>query len=369
MDKTVVLEIANMEGRYGIENYLMNMLRNFDFEKVKIHFMSVTPGPFDEEIKSYGGDIYRVAPLGASFKKVRRHNQEFRKLLTEHPEIQVVHIHGNTAIGCIDARIANKMGVKKVIVHSHNDGCNNIRSYILHLIGRLIIGKSATTRVACSEAAARWMFGKSKESLVLKNAIDVEKYKFTNKKAVELKRELGIENKKTIGHIGRMEKQKNHSFILDVFYRIHKEHPETCLMLIGDGSLRQEITQKAREMGLEDAIIFIRQSDRVNEMLQAMDIFLFPSIWEGLGISLVEAQASGLNCVVSDIIKDEVCVTELIEKHSLSEGAEKWANVLWSILEANQNKERSSEKYIKELRKAGYDERDAARYLQEIYIN
>lgn len=369
MEKTVVLEIANMEGRYGIENYLMNMLRNFDFDKVKIHFMSVTPGPFDEEITSYGGEIFRVAPLGATFQKIRTHNQEFRKLLAEHPEIQTVHIHGNTAIGCIDARIAKKMGVKQVIVHSHNDGCNNLRSYILHLIGRIVIFGDTTKRVSCSEAAARWMFGRNMDSMILKNAIDVEKYRFRKDSSIKLKKELGADGKKIIGHVGRMEKQKNHMFILDVFHHIHKKHPETCLMLIGDGSLSQEIAQKAKELGLEDAIVHIKQCDCVNEMLQAMDVFIFPSMWEGLGISLVEAQASGLNCVVSDIIKDEVCVTELIAKHSLSEGAEVWAEAVWNTLEANQDKERSSENYIDELRKAGYDEREAARILQDIYIN
>ena len=369
MDKTVVLEIANMEGRYGIENYLMNMLRNFDFDKVTVHFMSYNPGPFDEEIKSYGGEIFRIPPLGASFKKIRTHNKAFKKLLLDHPEIQTVHIHGNTAIGCVDARIAKKMGVKKVIVHSHSDGCKNLRSYILHFIGRFLIARNTTGKISCSEAASKWMFGRSKDSRVLKNAINIEKYRFSKERSKGIKKKLGLEGKLVVGHIGRIEKPKNHFFILDVFCQIHKKNSQTRLMLIGDGTLRESVLEKARELGIEDAIVHIKQSDCVNDMLLAMDIFLFPSIWEGLGISLVEAQASGLNCIASDIIKDEVCVTELIERHSLSEGADVWAQATWKILKKSQDKERSSDKYIAELRKAGFDEKDAAKILQDIYIS
>lgn len=369
MDKMVVLEIANMEGRYGIENYLMNMLRNFDFDKVTVHFMSYNHGPFDEEIKSYGGEIFRIPPLGSSLKKIRIHNKAFKKLLLDHPEIQVVHIHGNTAIGCIDARIAKKSGVKKVIVHSHNDGCNNLRSYILHMLGRILIMRNITNKVSCSEAASKWMFGRTSDSRVLRNAINLEKYRYSKKRANEIKRKYGVEGKWVVGHTGRMEKQKNHFFILDVFHQIRKEHPDTMLMLVGDGTLREQVFQRARELEIEDAIVHIEQSDCVNEMLMAMDVFLFPSIWEGLGISLVEAQASGLNCVASDIIKDEVCVTALIEKLSLSEGVDAWADAVWKALENNRGNERSSDKYISELRKAGFDEKEAAQILQDIYTS
>lgn len=369
LDKTVVLEIANMEGRYGIENYLMNMLRNFDFDKVTVHFMSYNPGPFDKEIESYGGEIFRIPPLGASLKIMCTHNKAFKQLLAEHPEIQTVHIHGNTAISCIDARIAKKMGIKKIIVHSHSDGCDNFRSNLLHRIGRMLITCSVTDRVSCSEAASRWMFGSTKKSKVLKNAINVEKYRFSNTIADEIKKEYRLENKLVIGHIGRMEKPKNHSFLLKVFQRVHEAHPETCLMLIGDGTLSADIAREAKELGIEDAIVHIKQSDRVHELLQAMDIFLFPSLWEGLGIVLVEAQAAGLPCITSDVIKDEACITELIEKHTLSEGVDAWARAVWDKLEANRDNERVSDKYIAELRIAGFDEKDAAKVLQDIYVS
>lgn len=368
MNKTVVLEIANMEGRYGIENYLMNMLRNFDLDKVQINFLSYAQGPFDEEIRSYGCEIFRITPLGASLKKIRKHNQELIMLFKNHPEIQVVHIHGNTAIGCIDARIAKKMGIKKIIVHSHSDGCNGLRSFMLHIMGRIICSRGITHKVSCSKAASKWMFGNENEAKVLKNAIDLEKYRYDENKGNDIKLKLGLSGKKVIGHVGRVEKPKNHAFILEVFNQVHKLHPETNLLLIGDGGLGVELDRKIKEMGLEDAVIRIKQCDCVNEMLQAMDVFLFPSIWEGLGISLIEAQASGLKCIVSDIIKEEVCVTDLIEKHALLEGAETWADCVWSVLDKGRISERDSTEYIKKLCDAGYSQKEAAGILQEIYI-
>lgn len=368
MEKTAILEIANMEGRYGIENYLMNMLRNFNMNKVVIYFLSSVPGPFDDEIKSYGCKIFRIAPLGSSISKIIKHNRELRMLFRNHPEIKTVHIHGNTAIGCMDARIAKEMGIDKIVIHSHNDGCNNIRSYALHLLGRLIIAGCATNRVCCSEEAGKWMFGNHNSFTVLKNAINLNKYRYSYEMACKLKRQMGLEGKKVIGHVGRMEKQKNHSFILDVFSIVHEKHPDTVLLLVGNGSLRSEIEDKVVKLGLTDSVVYIKQSDSVNELLLVMDIFLFPSLWEGLGISLVEAQASGLNCIASEAIKTEVCVTSLVERISVSKGAEEWSDLTWNTLEKNKDRNRDSQEYMDQLRIAGYDEKNAAEILQSLYI-
>lgn len=365
MDKSVVLEIASMDGRYGIENYIMNMLRQFDHKLVQIDFLSPAPGPFDQEIEAYGGRFFRITPWGMSIKNIKKHYSELSLIFREHPEITTVHIHGNTAVGCLDAYIAKKSGISKIIVHSHSDGVASLRGKILHVLSRAIIQEKITHKFCCSNAAGQWMFGKKGNYSVMKNAIFLDKFRYSPELSKQIHMELGIENCKIIGHVGRMETPKNHIFLLNIFKSIITSHPEARLMFVGDGSLSFKITDTAKEMGLTDKIIHIKDCDCVEKMLQAMDVFVFPSLWEGLGIALIEAQASGLNCVVSDVINDEVCVTDLVEKHSLKDTADSWAEYIWAA--ACKSDSRSSDKYIELLRAAGYDVVYAARKLQDLY--
>lgn len=367
MSKVTVLEVANMEGRYGIENYIMNILRNIEEDKIKIYFMSYSKGPFDNEIESYGSKIFRIPLLGMSVSKILIHIKQVKLLLKKYPEIQVVHIHGNTAIGCLDASIFKILGVKKIIVHSHNDGCDGFRSFMLHNIIKIVINRCIDYKLACSLEAGKWMYGNTKNIKILKNAIDLEKYRFNSIKATELRKKLKLENMKVIGHVGRFEKQKNHFFLLNIFKKIHEIDPNTKLLLIGDGTLGKEIETEYKKMNLNDAVLRIKECNYVGEILQVMDVFVFPSLWEGLGISLVEAQASGLKCIVSDIIKEEVCVTDLIEKYSLSDNKEVWIEAIERELN-KKNKNRDSTKYIELLRNSGYDIKDATKILQNIYL-
>lgn len=365
-NKPVVLEIAGMEGRYGIENYIMNMIRNFDHDLVQIDFLCPVPGPFDQEIKSYGGRFFRITSLGMSIKQIIKHYSELLQIFHEHPEIATVHIHGNTAVGCLDAYVAKKAGISKIIVHSHSDNVANLRGKILHFLAKLIICRKITHKFCCSEAAGQWMFGKNGNYLIMKNAISLNKFQYSPIMAKQIRQKYDIENCKVIGHIGRMETPKNHMFLLDIFKVINTLHPQTKLMLIGEGSLTPKIRQTYKKMGLDDKVIHIPICDCVEKILQAMDVFLFPSLWEGLGIVLIEAQASGLNCIVSDAINDEVCVTDLIEKHSLEDSAELWAEYTWKA--ACKSNIRSSDKYIELLKTAGYDIIDAAQKMQNIYL-
>lgn len=367
MTKTVVLEIASMQARAGIEMLLMNMLRNFDHEAVQMNFLysNQKEGPFDQEILSYGGEIFRILPTGPSLKKISAHRKGLLKVLREHPEITTVHIHGNTAVGCLAARTARKAGIPQVIVHSHNDTCGNLRGKILHIVSKRMIRGQMTRSFCCSDAAGAWMFGKGTNYTVFQNAIPLEKYRYSVEIAQQVRAEFGLENCKVIGHVGRMTQQKNHVFILKVFQKVYMEHPEARLLLIGDGKLREELGQTCKNLGISQAVIPLRESDCVERMMQAMDVFLFPSIWEGLGIVLVEAQAAGLPCVVSDIIQNEVRVTELVEALSLKEPLEKWAEYVWRL--ANQFYDRTSNSYIEKLCNAGYDISEVAAFLQKTY--
>lgn len=364
MEKTVILEIAGMENRFGIQNFLMNTLRQFDHNIIRVDFISQQPGPYDEEIESYGGEIYRVPKL----KRIKEHCTELMKLFKEHPEITAVHIHGNTAVGCVDALIAKRSNVKRIIVHSHNDGCSDLRGKFLHYTFRFLIRNSITDRFCCSNAAGEWMFGKKADYRVIRNAIDIRKFMYCKSKDNEIRSEYNISNCKVIGHVGRMEKQKNHEFIFNVFQNLLRKHPESRLMLVGcEGTLKNKLIEYSKDLDIFQQIIWVNETDNVEAYLSAMDAFIFPSLWEGLGISLVEAQASGIPCLVSERIKKEACVTDLIHVKSLNESLESWADELWNL--ASSAKCRNDRKYSIQLSDAGYDIHNMAMEMQDFYIN
>lgn len=222
-----------------------------------------------------------------------------------------------------------------------------------------------THKFCCSNAAGQWMFGKKGNYIVMKNAINLDRFRYSPEISKEIRKIYNIENCKIIGHVGRMETPKNHIFLLNVFKLVNESHPETRLMLIGDGSLCPQIEELYIKMGLADKVLHIKNCSCVEKLLQAMDVFVFPSLWEGLGIVLIEAQASGLKCVVSEAVNDEVCLTELIEKYSLEETTEMWAENIWNAI--CRTSVRSSDQYIKQLKAAGYDAADAAKKLQDLY--
>lgn len=370
MPKTIVLEIASMQARAGIENYLMNMLREFDHGKIQVDFLCSIgeSGPFDEEILSYGGRIFRVPGTGMSIIKVVRHFQAVKKILKEHPEITTVHIHANTAIGCLDARVAKAMKVPQIIVHSHSNDCKGFRRHLLHIVSKAFIRGCATRNFCCSDAAGKWMFGGNGKYYVMRNAICLSKYRFNPKIRDQIRLKNNWQDCKVIGHVGRMEAPKNHKLIIEVFNIIHKEHPETRLLLIGDGELRSKIRHQIVEYALQSDVIIVNQTDIVHEYLMAMDLFLFPSIWEGLGIALIEAQASGLPCLVSGTICDEVKITDLLHVCSLADDSATWAHYAWDLLNSV-NDRGLSDNYIDQLAKAGYDVSMAAKQLSNIYIS
>lgn len=360
--KTVVLEVASMEIRAGIENFLMNIIRNLDHDKIQVDFLSGIPGPYDEEIKSYGGRIFRGPSILNRIERIKY----IKKILSEHPEIKTVHIHGNTAISCIDARIFKKFGVSNIIIHSHSDGTKGIFSFIKHWICKYYIRKCANYNFSCSKSAGRWMFG-SDNFTVISNAINLDTFRFDKSTAFEYKKRLKLENKVVIGHVGRFEVPKNHQFIIKVFKQIHDIHNDSHLLLIGEGALYNEVIKLIKDYELQECTTVIRNSPEINHLLQAMDVFIFPSLWEGLGISLVEAQASGLPCVVSQVIKEEVCVTPLITKMDLKTSVNEWANIVWE--QATKIKDRSNDIHIKQLSEAGFNIKETARALENIYLH
>ena len=268
----------------GVESVVMNYYRNIDKSKVQFHFIcdeDSTDIPYDE-IEKLGGKVIVVPP----YQKLFKYQKELYKIFKEN-NYKIVHSHIN-ALSVFPLRIAKKAGVPIRIAHSHST--SNKKEWKKNLIKDVLRPFSkiyANQFFACTEHAGKWLFGKKvlerKELNVINNAIDLKKFEFNEKIREDLRKELGIkEDTIVIGHIGRFMRQKNHEFLIDVFNELYKKNQNTVLILIGQGPLLNEIKQKVRNLNIEDKIKFIGQITDVERYYNIMDVFVFPSIYEGL---------------------------------------------------------------------------------------
>lgn len=357
-----VLHVVTYMGRGGLETMIMNYYRNIDRNRVQFDFLVHRDfeADYDEEIKELGGRIYRLPPLNPISKEYLSKLDNFFK---EHKEYKIVHSH----IDCMSAiplKYAKLNGVPIRIAHSHNSSQAKNLKYLLKLFYKTKISKYANNLFACSNDAGRWMFGKSADFTVLNNAIDTEKYLFNNNTAQKVRKELNIKNDSiVIGHVGRFESQKNHSFIIDIFAETLKKNSNSVLFLVGEGSLRKSIEEKVNSLGIKNNVIFAGLRTDVNELLQAMDVFLFPSLFEGFGIVALEAQASGLPCLISDKVPIECKKTDLVYQMKLSDASDKWAD---KLVELSKIERKNT---YEEIRESGFDIKANADKLEEFYLN
>ena len=354
-----VLQVVTYMGRGGLETMLMNYYRNIDRNKVQFDFLTHRDErwDYDDEIESLGGKIYHLPKLNPFSKSYLNALDKFFK---EHKEYQIVHCHQDCLSGVV-LKVAKKNGVKFTIAHSHNANQDKNLKYLIKVFEKRKIPKYADKLFACGDEAGRWMFNTDNFE-VLHNAIDTDLYTYNKEKADKVKKEFGIENKFVVGHVGRFSTQKNHEFLIDVFNEVQKVKEDSVLMLVGDGDLRPEIEQKVRDLQIENKVIFTGVRSDVNDLMQGMDVFLFPSLYEGLGIVLIEAQAAGLRCVISDTIPKDGVLTDDVTCISLAQSPVVWANEILKY----QKYKRSNNKEI--IKKADYDIKNNAKTLEQFYI-
>lgn len=355
-----VLQVVTYMGRGGLETMLMNYYRNIDRNKVQFDFLTHRDErwDYDDEIESLGGKIYHLPKLNPFSKSYLNALDKFFK---EHKEYQIVHCHQDCLSGVV-LKVAKKNGVRFTIAHAHSASQDKNLKYFIKVLAKKNIKKYSDKMFACGEEAGKWMF-ETDNFEVLNNAIDTDLYTYNKEKADKVKKESGIENKFVIGHVGRFNYPKNHKFIIDVFNEVQKVKEDSVLMLVGDGDLRAEIEQKVQDLGLSDKVIFTGVRSDVNELMQGMDMFLFPSLYEGLPVTMVEAQASGLKCIISDKVPLECKMTENVEVVKLEESPQKWAKEVLKY----EKYERQNTK--EEIVKANFDIKANAKYLQEFYLN
>lgn len=360
-----VLQVLGRLNRGGAESMIMNLFRGVDREKVVFDFVIHTKEhcDFTDEVLRLGGRIYSAPRYNV--KNHFAYKKWWNNFFKEHSEYKVIHGH-MYSIASIYLKIAKKYGLK-TISHSHTSSAKTGFSGMVKRIIQAPLKNIPDWLFACSDNAGRWLYGenvgKRDNYILLKNAIDSQRYIYTPETAEKIRKELGIEDKFVVGHIGRMFPAKNHPYLLEVFKAFLQKNQNSVLLLVGDGPSRKEIEEKAQSLDISEKVIFTGVRSDVNELLQAMDFFVFPSLYEGLPVTVIEAQATGLRCLISDTVTDEVCITDLVTRYSLNNLPEMWAD---KIEELSKRKDRDN--MSKEIADSGYDINTTAEWLQNFYI-
>lgn len=343
---------------------LMNYYRQVDRNKIQFDFMvhREDKGHYDDEILSLGGNIYPMPQIRPGNYKL--YFKSLAEFFSVHPEYKVVHSHINENSSFV-LRAAKRVGVPCRIAHSHLSDLGVDFKLPFRLYARLSMRDNPNKYFACSKNAGQWLFGKeisaSNKVTVLNNAVDVEGFKFDSEIRNRIRDELKAENKLVLGHVGRFNKQKNHDFLIDIFKEVHIKCPESMLILIGDGYLKSAMEKKVEKLGLSSAVKFLGIRDDIQNLMHAMDLFLFPSLFEGLPVVLIEAQAAGLKCLVSDAITRESDVSERVQFMSLKQPPDVWAS---EVLSSTYEHEDTSEM----LRANGYDTDSMTKWLTDYYL-
>lgn len=361
------IRIAQVIGKWvggGVEAVVMNYYRHIDKSKIQFDFIcdeDSTNIPY-EEIESLGGKVILIPP----YQKLFKYHKELKRILKE-GNYKIVHSHINTlSVFSLCAAKCAKVPVR--IAHSHSttnkkEKKKNLMKQMLKPFSKLF----ATDYMCCSELAGRWLFGDKLydegKIYVLNNAIDLHKFEYNEKIREEVRNELNIDEKTLVmGHIGRFVEQKNHDFLIDIFYELHKQVPNSVLMLVGQGPLQDKMKEKVEKLNLSKSVLFLGQRNDVARLYQAMDVFVLPSLYEGLGMVLIEAQTAGIYCFASTEVPEIAKVTNYMEFIDLQSDAKTWGEKIINREKKvpRQNKE--------ELQEKGFDITREVNKLEDKYI-
>lgn len=343
----------------GIIVVLKNYYSRINKEKFKVDF--VFPRARDEKLKKEFESMANVEVFPRGLKNIPSYMFKLYKLIKEN-KYDIVHVHGNSATMVFEMLAAAVGGVKVRIVHSHNTECSSKR---LHSLLNPLFKRLYTHTFACGEKAGAWLFGDGK-ARIIKNGVDLDKFKFDDDARQKIRDELNVSDKIVIGHIGVFNEQKNHVFLIDIFEALYKKNQNCHLVLVGSGEKFEEIKELVGRKGLTDAVTFAGIVRNSNEFYQAFDAFVLPSLFEGLPLVSVEAQASGLPCIIADTVSEEAKVTELVEFLSLETSPDKWADAILSKVSEKDRKE-VSQRAVVDLTEAGFDIVKNVEDLEKIY--
>ena len=365
MNKIKVLHVLGGLDSGGAETFVMNVYRKIDLTKFHFDFLVHNPDKdfYLNEVKEKGSKVYYISryKLYNHFKYVMALNDFFNK----HSDYKIVHCHVRSTASII-MKIAKKYGMI-TICHSHStSNGKGIKAIIKNLYQKNIV-KYADYLAGCSEKSAEWLYGKKyidKENcIIIKNAIDTNKFLYNKKMSETIKKKLNLENKFILGQVGRLSEVKNHIFSLHLLKQYLKINENAVLVFIGDGPLRNILMEETKTLGIENNVVFLLNRSNVNEIIQAFDIFLMPSLYEGLPLSLVEAQTASIPCVISDKIEDGIIINDLVKQCSIEKenSIDEW---LKGIEDFKNNKKKNR---LEEIKNAGFDINDSINKLEKFY--
>lgn len=362
-----VLHVIGSMNRGGAETMIMNLYRHTDHSQVQFDFVenSSDPAAFDEEIIKLGGRIYRCPHYNG--KNHRVYVKWWNDFFIAHPnQYQIIHGHlGSTA--AIYLAIAKKFGIY-TIAHSHNSGTDRGVKTLLYKVMSYNTRNVADYFFACSTPAGIDRFGnkivRGGHYSLLNNAIETDTFVYGDSVRKGVRRQLGLADELVIGHVGRFNPQKNHPFLLDIFAALLKKESNAVLLLVGGGEGMSQIREKAQKLGIAEHVHFLGVRSDVADLMQAMDVFVLPSLYEGLPVTMVEAQAAGLPCIISDKVPPECILTEgLVDIMTLSASPEAWAEKILAKRAIPRTDRRA------EVAAHGFDITTEAVKLQEFYLN
>lgn len=365
-----ILNLFTIMNRGGAETMVMNYYRKIDKTKVQFDFMvhRQERGAYDDEIEAMGGRIFRMCPIYP--QNLFRYKRLLREFFDQHPEYKILHSH-MSELGYFAFREAVRHHVPVRICHAHSSPNFAIETWKekLKVLPREILArkirKLTTDFFVCSKQAGDWLFGTNNTCrfVMMNNAVDVRRFCYNPDLALRKKKEMGWENKVVVGHVGRLIVPKNHVFLLSLFKQFHQIVPESILVLVGDGNQRNALMDKARQLGIDNCVHFLLTRTDIPELYNAFDVFVFPSLYEGLPVSLIEAQSSGLPCIMSDTISPQAKLLDTCKILSLSSGYDVWIDAMLTALKWKR-KDTSSE-----IKQAGFDITTNAEWLTQYYIN
>lgn len=356
-----VLQVLTIMNRGGAETMVMNYYRNIDRSKVQFDFLlhRQERGAYDDEIEAMGGRIFRIPPIFNFFA----HKIAVKRFFNEHPEYLIIHGHVGELGYCIYKEAA-KRGVPTIIAHAHNNSCDKDWKWPIRTILKHLMRPYINTLMTCGIEAAIWLFGKkmAQKAIMLKNAIDAQKYMFNEKVRKQVRNEMGWDEHWVIGNVARFAPQKNHFGLLSIFKEVLSTVPSALLVLVGEkAGLYNEVKCKAESLGIAHAVQYLGVRNDVPQLMMGMDIFCFPSNYEGFGIVLLEAQAAGLYTLKStNVPNDAVVISDLVSSLDLSASTSEWADLL-------------TQDHIKintydTICGAGFDIHTNAAWLQDFYL-
>lgn len=354
-----VLQMIGALEMGGSQALVMNLYRHMDRERIQFDFVLDHPDRDDyaAEVKELGGRIYTMPGFHGNVGEVRRSWSSFFK---EHPEYRILHSHVRS-YASLYLPVARRNGLK-TIIHSHSTSNGRGLSSHVKMALQYPLRYQADVLMSCTREAGVWLYGekacRGENFILLKNGVDTARFAFNEEARRRYRKELGAEDRLVIGHVGRFHEAKNHGFLLNCFAALRKLRPDALLLLVGDGELRPDIERKIQELGLEECVLLPGNRSDVAELMWAMDVLAFPSKWEGLPVTVMEAQAAGLPCLISDRITREVDISPLVRRLAIDE-PEHWAEELVKPLPRMDVREN--------IVRAGYDINDSVNRLSRLY--